>query len=221
MWAPSPDRLITMAEGPSPGGRSARFRRLREEVRYRGWRISVVEATFRAPDGSEFTRDIVRHPGAVAVVPVTDGGEVLLVRQYRGAVDRALLEIPAGTRDVDGEPPETTARRELLEEVGVHARRLVLLGTMFNSPGFCDEETHLFLATGLDEGTTSRHGVEEQNMEVVAVPLSDVDRMVAAGELIDGQTILGLLLARHVLGPGQATAGATSTPPPSPTAPPV
>ncbi|HXQ59509.1 MAG TPA: NUDIX hydrolase [Acidimicrobiales bacterium] len=175
-----------------------------DDVRYRGWRISVVEATFAAPDGTAFSRDIVRHPGAVAVVAVTDAGDVLLVRQYRGAVDRVLLEIPAGTRDVDGEPPEDTARRELLEEVGVHAGRLQVLGTMLNSPGFCDEETHLFLATGLEAGDHDREGVEEQHMEVVTVPLDDVDRLVASGELVDGQTIIGLLLARRALsaGPG-------------------
>jgi ADP-ribose pyrophosphatase len=178
---------------------SPEFRFLGETVRFQGWRISLTEARFSAPDGTEFTRDIVRHPGAVAVVAVTDNGDVLLVRQYRGAVDRELLEIPAGTRDVDGEPPEETARRELREEVGVHARRMTLLGTMFNSPGFCDELTYLYLATELDAGTTSRHGVEEEQMEVVAVPLTEFDGLVATGELIDAQTILGLLLARDVL----------------------
>jgi 8-oxo-dGTP pyrophosphatase MutT (NUDIX family) len=178
---------------------SPEFRFLGETVRFRGWRISLTEARFAAPDGTEFTRDVVRHPGAVAVVAVTDNGDVLLVRQYRGAVDRQLLEIPAGTRDVEGEPPEETARRELQEEVGVNARRMTLLGTMFNSPGFCDEETYLYLATSLEAGTTSRHGIEEEAMEVVAVPLTEVDNLVASGQLIDGQTILGLLLARGAL----------------------
>jgi ADP-ribose pyrophosphatase len=191
-----------VADGPaptSPADHPADFRFLGEEIRFEGFRISVTEARFVAPDGTAFTRDIVRHPGAVAVVPITDDGEVLLVRQYRGAVDRRLLEIPAGTRDVEGEAPQETARRELLEEVGVDAGTMRSLGTMFNSPGFCDEETHLFLATDLTPGPTARHGVEEEHMEVVAVPLADVDRMVADGELTDGQTILGLLLARSVL----------------------
>jgi ADP-ribose pyrophosphatase len=175
------------------------FTYIGEEDRFRGWRISVVEARFADPDGTEFRRDIVRHPGAVAVVPVTAAAEVLLVRQFRGSVNRALLEIPAGTRDVEGEPPAETARRELLEEVGVEARRMRPLGIMLNSPGFCDEETHLFLATGLEAGAPARHGAEERFIEVVTVRLDEVDDLVARGQLVDGQTILGLLWARRVL----------------------
>ncbi len=188
-----------MTDGPSPADRPSGFRFLGETVRLRGWRIALTEAHFAAPDGSEFTRDVVRHPGAVAVVAVTDNEDVLLVRQYRGAVDRELLEIPAGTRDVEGEPPHETARRELLEEVGVQAREIRLLGTMFNSPGFCDQETLLYLATGLGAGTPARDSVEERYIEVVTVPLTDVGGLVERGVLTDGQTLLGLLLARDVL----------------------
>jgi 8-oxo-dGTP pyrophosphatase MutT (NUDIX family) len=183
------------------------FRPLGEEVRVEGWRISFVQATYAAPDGTVFTRDVIRHPGAVAVVPVTDAGSVLLVRQYRGALDRELLEIPAGTRDVDGEPPEETARRELTEEVGVVATDMRLLATMANSPGFCDELTLLYLATGLRTGHIERHGEEESYMEVVEIDFADVDAMVASGELIDAQTILGLLLARQALAPSSPGAG--------------
>jgi ADP-ribose pyrophosphatase len=175
------------------------FTYIGEEVRFRGWRISVAEARFVDPDGTEFRRDIVRHPGAVAVVPVTAASEVLLVRQFRGSVNRALLEIPAGTRDVEDEPPAETARRELLEEVGVNARRIRPLGVMLNSPGFCDEETHLFLATDLEPGVPSRHGAEERSIEVVTVHLDEIDDLVARGELVDGQTVLGLLLARRLI----------------------
>ncbi len=175
------------------------FRLLGEEVRVEGWRISFVAATYAAPDGTVFTRDVIRHPGAVAVVPVTDAGTVLLVRQYRGALDRELLEIPAGTRDVEGEPPEETARRELTEEVGVVATDMRLLATMANSPGFCDELTLLYLATGLQGGHVERHGEEESYMEVVEIHFADVDAMVSSGELIDAQTILGLLMARQAL----------------------
>lgn len=190
--------------------RSPGFRHVGEDVVYRGWRIDVVRARFVAPDGTEFTRDIVRHPGAVAVVPVTDDGHVLLVRQYRGALDRALLEIPAGTRDVDEEDPVQTATRELLEEVGVHAGRMRLLATMHNSPGFCDEQTLVYLAEDLTAGTAARHGIEEEHLEVLSVPWAEIDRLVASGELSDGQTILGLLLARQVL----AAEGVATAPPP-------
>ena len=172
------------------------FAHLGEDTRYEGWRISLVDATFRAPDGTEFHRDVVRHPGAVAVVPLTDRDSVLLVRQYRGAVDRWLLEIPAGTRDVDGEAPAVTAGRELEEEVGVRAATLEQLAVVENTPGFCDERTVLFVARDLSPVAADRHGHEEEHIEVVEVPLADVDAMVARGELTDAQTVLGLLLAR-------------------------
>ena len=179
---------------PPPG-----FRHLGDRLRFEGWRIRLVEASFAAPDGERFTRDVVRHPGAVAVVPLTDHASVLLVRQYRGPIDAHLLEIPAGTRDVDGETPEATARRELIEEVGMRARAIRPLVDMYNSPGFCDERTSLFLATDLEPCPASPDGIEERNMEVVEVPLADVDALVASGQLVDGQTILGLLLARQAL----------------------
>lgn len=158
-----------------------------------------MRAEYEAPDGTRFTRDVLRHPGAVAVVPVTERDTVLLVRQYRGSVDRELLEIPAGTRDVEGEPPDTTARRELEEEVGVRAGTLRLLGSMLNSPGFCDQVTLLYLAQQLEPVPTARHGEEERYIEVVEVPLRDIASMIASGELVDAQTLLGLLLARDAL----------------------
>lgn len=163
----------------------------------------MVTATFEAPDGTQFTRDVVRHPGAVAVVAVTEDRRALLVRQYRGPVDRELLEIPAGTRDVDGEPPQETARRELSEEAGVRASDLRLLARVLNSPGICDEETFLFLATGLEPDQAPRpeeHAEEERFMEVIEVPLGEVDDLISSGRLIDAQTVLGLLLARDALG---------------------
>lgn len=121
------------------------------------------------------------------------------MRQYRGSVDRELLEIPAGTRDVADEPPEHTAARELEEEVGVCALTIEHIGSMLNTPGFCDERTELYLATGLEACETNRHGPEEENITVVEIELDDVDSMVRDNVLIDGQTILGLLLARDVL----------------------
>jgi ADP-ribose pyrophosphatase len=133
------------------------------------------------------------------VVPITDRDSVLLCRQYRGAFDRELLEIPAGTRDVAGEPPEETARRELAEEIGVHAAEIRPLAEMLNSPGFCDEVTLLFLATGLTSVEPHRHGIEEEYIDIVEVPLAELPDMVASRRLTDAQSVLGLFLAREAL----------------------
>jgi len=166
---------------------------------HRGWFIRVQRATFLDPDGVAFERDIVRHPGAVAVVAVTDRATVVLVRQYRPAVDRWLLEIPAGTCDVDGEPWEETARRELAEEVGYEPGRLALLTRTVITPGFCDEFASIYLATDLTVVPSDRQGVEERFMEVVEVPLDRFDAMVDDGSIIDASTILGVGLAMRRL----------------------
>ncbi len=170
-----------------------------EETVHQGWFIRVQRATFLDPDGRSFERDIVRHPGAVAIVPVTSDGAVVLVRQYRPAVDRWLLEVPAGTRDVDGEAPEVTAGRELAEEVGYLAEHLTLLVRAAVTPGFCDEIAHVYLATGLHAVPTGRQGAEEAFMEVVEVPLDGFDAMVDDGDIVDASTILGVALARRHL----------------------
>ena len=166
-----------------------------EETVHQGWFVRVQRATFLDPDGVPFERDIVRHPGAVAVVAVTDADAVVLVHQYRPAVARWLLEIPAGTRDVADEPSQETARRELAEEVGLRADRLELLTRTVITPGFCDEFTDVYLATGLHSVPSDRQGAEERFMEVVEVPLARFDAMVDDGTVIDASTILGVGLA--------------------------
>ena len=179
---------------------SGRFRKLGEELVHRGSLISVARATFEDPDGGEFERDVVHHPGAVSVVPVVDEGTaVLLVRQYRAAVDRELLEIPAGKRDVDGEPVERTARRELEEEVGMRAGRLEKLAEFYNSPGFSDELSFVFLARDLDPSEISAHSPEEQEMTIERVPLDEVPVLIRSGRLVDAKSIIGLCLARELL----------------------
>jgi len=187
------------AGGLTPEDQLPVFTPTGEETVHRGWFIRVQRATFLDPDGRPFERDIVRHPGAVAVVAVTDDDAVVLVRQYRPAVDRWLLEVPAGTRDIDGEPPEVTAGRELAEEVGYAADHLALLTRTTITPGFCDEVAHLYLATGLRPVPTGRQGAEEAYMEVVEVPLDRFDAMVDDGSIVDASTILGVGLARRRL----------------------
>jgi ADP-ribose pyrophosphatase len=176
------------------------FRKLTEETVWQGSLVSAATGRFAAPDGHEFERDVVHHPGAVSVVAVADDSKVVLVRQYRAAVDRELLEIPAGKLDVGGEEPEATARRELEEEVGIKAGRLEKLAEFFNSPGFSDEHSVVFMARDLERCDTSLQGVEEQHMTVEEVTLDQVPELISSGEILDAKTIIGLCLARQRLG---------------------
>ncbi len=175
------------------------FHKRSERLVHQGFLISLAEGTFTDPVGEPFTRDIVHHPGAVSVVPYQADGTVLLVRQYRAAIDRDLLEIPAGKRDVADEPPELTAHRELAEEVGRSAARMDLLGAFYNSPGFCDEYSYTYLARDLVEVATEAHSVEEASMVIEAVAFGDALAMIGSGEITDAKTIIGLLLAKGLV----------------------
>lgn len=181
------------------------FSKVGEREIHRGPLLTMFEGTFTDPHGGRFTRELVHHPGAVSVVPLLDdGATVLLVRQYRAAVERDLLEIPAGKRDVAGEAPELTAHRELAEEVGMRAGQLEPLAEFYNSPGFCDEHSFVFLASDLSAVPASAQGIEEEHMTVEKVALADVPRLIAEGEIVDAKTIIGLLMARDrvTVGPG-------------------
>lgn len=160
-------------------------------------RLRVVTARFEAPDGTTFERDVVRNQEVVAMVPVlADGHTVLLVRQYRGPIDRELLEIPAGLCDVDGEDPLGAARRELVEEVGQQAGSLELVARYYPAAGFSDQFVRLYLATDLTEVDDDRQGVEEAHMTREPFDLHHLDAAIADGTLADSKTIIGLLLAR-------------------------
>ncbi len=135
-------------------------------------------------------REIVRHPGVCAVVAITASGVVLLVRQYRDAIGAELLEIPAGTRDVDGEDVSECARREVLEETGHRVTYLQPLGSVHTSPGFADERVELFLAEVEPEGDPTEEGIE-----VLAMPFAEALQAVDRGEITDAKSIIGLLLA--------------------------
>jgi 8-oxo-dGTP pyrophosphatase MutT (NUDIX family) len=163
--------------------------------------LSIDELVLQAPGGDVAHRVVVRHPGAVVVVPVVDDGRAaLLVRQYRVAASTELLEVPAGKRDVAGEEPAETAARELQEEIGFAPGRLVKLAEFYNTPGFCDEYTHLYAALDLvDAGGRSPTSPEEKHMLVEQVALRDVETLVAQRRLVDAKSIIGLLLARQYL----------------------
>jgi 8-oxo-dGTP pyrophosphatase MutT (NUDIX family) len=183
---------VSGAEVDSP------FRIVAEHQAWSGRRLDVSTVDVEAPDGSHHEREVVRHPGAVGVVPLHDDGTVTLVRQYRAAIDRDIWEVPAGLRDVDGEPTDQTARRELAEETGIQAERVDHLVTFHNSPGFSDEAVVVYLATGLSEVADDRQGVEEQHMLVDRVPLPKALAMVDEGRITDAKTVIALLaLARR------------------------
>jgi 8-oxo-dGTP pyrophosphatase MutT (NUDIX family) len=175
------------------------FRRVSEEELLRAWLFRVDRIHLLDPEGRPFERVVVRHPGAVTVVPVHDDGTVSLVRQYRAAVDASVLEIPAGTRDKDGETEEQTARRELAEEAGLEAALVEPLIGTWNTPGVSDQHTIIFLATGLSPCRSRPDGVEERYLTVETVRLTDLEDLVANGTLKDETTVLGLYLARQRL----------------------
>lgn len=162
--------------------------------------LSLSEELIEGPDES-FTRYAVHHPGAIVVVPVeADRESVILVRQFRAAVGRDLLEVVAGKRDVEGEAPEETAHRELEEEIGHRPGRLVELCEFYNSPGFCDEYTHLFVALDLVTLPASNAvTAEERAMTVERVPLTQLDELIASRAIVDAKSIIGLLLTRRYL----------------------
>lgn len=139
--------------------------------------------------GPVVRREVVRHPGAVAVLAVTPAREIVLVRQYRYAAGEWLLEIPAGTRE-PGESPEETAHRELAEETGYRAGTLRPLARFFSAPGFCDEFLHLFRAEELTPGNPRPEAGEA--IEVVALPIAEARRRFESGAFRDAKTVAGL-----------------------------
>jgi len=159
--------------------------------------ISLDTDTVRFPDGSVGELDMIRHPGASAIVPFlgdpkTHDPQLLLIKQYRYAADQYLYEIPAGRLD-RGEDPARCAVRELKEETGCRAERIDFLFTMFTTPGFTDERIHLFLATGLERGETAHEADEFMTLETMT--LSRALQLIKEGEIKDAKTALGIMFA--------------------------
>ena len=182
-----------------PSARASGFVVLDGEIVWQGRRVAMERRRFRDPSGQEFDREYMVHPGAVGVIAVDDDGIVTLVRQFRGPMGSTVLEMPAGTCDVPGEPLETTARRELAEEVGLVASRVELLAPLPVSPGVSNQITTVFLATGLSPCDTDREGPEEEAMTLQRVALDRVLQLAAEGELIDAPTLAAVALAARAL----------------------
>ena len=155
------------------------------------------------PEGGTAAREVIEHPGAVAVVPLDDEQRVVLIHQYRHALGRRLWELPAGLLDAAGEDPVETARRELTEEVGLTASDWSVLVDVAGSPGFIDETVRVYLASGLTDVARPAGPAgpddEEADLEVHRVPLADAVRSVLAGEIINSSTAAGILAAHVVL----------------------
>jgi 8-oxo-dGDP phosphatase len=178
---------------------------LDKETVYEGRIISLYRERVAMPGGGDSVRDIVRHPGAVAVVALDEQDRVVLVRQYRHAFAEHLWELPAGLRDADGEPPAQTARRELAEEALLAAGRWSLLATNYGSAGFSDEVVLIYLAEELTdaerpEGFVVEH--EEADMTVERVPLTDAVQWVFDGRIRNSSAVVGVLAAAQARSSG-------------------
>lgn len=164
----------------------------------RGRRFDFEEVVVRSADGAEHVRQHVRHPGAVCLVPLRQGAEgpmVVMVRNYRAAIEEWLLELPAGTLE-PGEAPEACGARELEEETGYRASTLTLLGRFQTSPGLSDELMWLYAARGLEQ--VGQHLDEGEELEVEELPLAEALALARGGGITDGKSILGLLLAQDL-----------------------
>lgn len=179
-----------MSEETTPGC-------IKSESIHQGRIVRLFHDTVRFPDGSVGELDVVRHPGASAIVPFLsdprgDDPQLLLIRQYRYAAGGYIYEIPAGLLN-DGEEPRDCAIRELKEETGCTAQNIEFLFTVLTTPGFTDERIHVFMATGLEHGETAHESDEFMTLETV--PLSRALELIRKGEIPDGKTALGILFA--------------------------
>ncbi len=161
--------------------------------------VTVRRDQVRMPDGAEVGREVIEHPGAVGIVAIDEAGQVLLIRQYRHPAGRMLWEIPAGLRDVAGEPPLVTARRELLEEAGYLAADWHVLADFFTSPGITSERLRVYLARGLTRVPDAEREYvpdhEEAHLTVEWAPLDVVVARILAGKLHNGVMMIGVLAA--------------------------
>lgn len=160
-----------------------------EQVLLKAARFTVNAIELVDRNGGKRLREVVRHPGAVVLLPILDDGRVVMIENVRVAVNETLLELPAGTIEV-GEPPATTAGRELIEETGYHASRIELVHEFYSCPGICDELMRLYVATGLREGAPERE--ETEQIENRIVTKAEIQQLIARGKIRDAKSLVGL-----------------------------
>ena len=168
----------------------------REEI-FKGVAMHLVRDKIELPDGTQSVREISLHNGASAVIPILPDGRVIMVRQYRYAHGKVMLEIPAGKLDTPDEDPTSAVIRELREETGAKCERLTFLGMYYPSPAILDERISMYLAEGLSFGETDFD--DDEFLEIVKVPLCDLVDMVLDGKIRDGKTQIGVLRAALML----------------------
>ena len=169
---------------------------MKSEKLYEGKIINLRIDTVELPDKKYSKREIVEHPGGVAIVGITDENEILLVKQYRKAVDRVLLELPAGKIEVNEEPKET-AFKELKEETGYSTENLEYLLEFYTSPGFSTEKVYIFLAENMEKGEQELESGEY--IKVESYKIDDLIKMIKKGEIIDSKTIIGIYAIKERL----------------------
>lgn len=170
---------------------------LSSKYMYRGRIVNVRQDKVRMPSGNTALREVVEHPGAVAVLAVTEENEAVLVRQFRQPAKEILLEVPAGKLD-SGEEPLQCAKRELAEETGLRGESWHSLGWFYLSPGYSDEKIFLYLAGKLSTAPLAQAD-EEENIEIKKIPLNSISAMISAGEITDAKTVIAVTLAAPFL----------------------
>lgn len=173
---------------------------LSEESIFDGKIVRLRKLNVRLPGGKLATREVVRHVGGAAVLAINDKGEACMVRQYRAALGRVLLEIPAGKLDAVGANPLEAARRELSEETGLLAADWTKLAAIYPTVGYCDELISIYLARGLSQGDT--HPDDDEVLDILWMPFSTLRQMARDGQIEDGKTLVAVLAAPHLLGEG-------------------
>lgn len=175
------------------------FELLKREKKYRGRIIDLTIDYVRYPSGNESIREIVEHPGGAVIVPLFENGDILLVRQYRHPFGKEVIELPAGKLD-KGEDPLHCAQRELQEETGYASSQWKPVTAMLATPGFCDEILHIFTAKNISPSPQGRALEEgEASLQLMRVPMSEAVAMIESHEIVDGKTIVGILLADHTM----------------------
>lgn len=173
------------------------FRRLERELVYKGTVVDFYKDTIQVPNGNVVKWDFIKHQGAAAVLPVREDGKLIMVRQYRNAVDRYTLELPAGGLNTPDEPTEKAAIRELSEETGYTAGQWELLISIYTTVAFCNEKIDIYLARELTPG--ERHLDEDEVISVGAYDVDELCEMIYSGKIQDSKTVAGIMAYRNKL----------------------